>query len=509
MGAEEALEEACGCGGVVTTTLGFRFPLGRYHATPWGRQVNEAAVEWPPSPWRILRALFATWQWRLPELDGERVWAVLEALTDAPGYWLPRHAEGHTRHYMPDVDHGPVVSKDKTLDPFTAVTRSEEVLVRWPATLDEVGSDTLASLCGLLPYLGRAESICDARLVPDAELPDGEDWIEPGGSASLADEPTRVLVPTSPLDRRALLSRTTQVRKERRTGPPGSRWVPYHVPPADRPPALPVRRRPRRPVVDAVVLRLDGKVLPGVHDTVKYGHVLRRAAISRRGTPSANLSGHMADGADKAGESAGGGRDRDDPAAPPEWRLENHAHAHYLVVDADGDRLLDTAIVWAPNHGQGFTDDEVAALFAIDRLTSTWFRGFRPVRVAAVAAGRVQDVAPERFCSTATTWRSVTPFVPYRHQKRWQSTEEFLRTEIERELSTRSLPCADIEQLPGDWLSFHRSRSPDRPSGRALGLRLRFASPLPVAQPLTLGYLSHFGLGLFRPEGSLRPMARS
>ena len=31
-------------------------PAGRFHATPWGRHVNEGAVEWPPSPWRFLRA---------------------------------------------------------------------------------------------------------------------------------------------------------------------------------------------------------------------------------------------------------------------------------------------------------------------------------------------------------------------------------------------------------------------------------------------------------------------
>ncbi len=41
-------------------TLIFRFPAGRYHATPWGHHVNEGLIEWPPSPWRLLRALLAT-----------------------------------------------------------------------------------------------------------------------------------------------------------------------------------------------------------------------------------------------------------------------------------------------------------------------------------------------------------------------------------------------------------------------------------------------------------------
>lgn len=40
-------------------TLKLRFPGGRYHATPWGHHVNEGLIEWPPSPWRLLRALIA------------------------------------------------------------------------------------------------------------------------------------------------------------------------------------------------------------------------------------------------------------------------------------------------------------------------------------------------------------------------------------------------------------------------------------------------------------------
>lgn len=40
-------------------TVKLRFPGGRYHATPWGHHVNEGRIEWPPSPWRLLRAFIA------------------------------------------------------------------------------------------------------------------------------------------------------------------------------------------------------------------------------------------------------------------------------------------------------------------------------------------------------------------------------------------------------------------------------------------------------------------
>ena len=63
-----------------------RFPAGRFHATPWGRHVNEGAVEWPPSPWRILRALIATWYLKVsPEEAPEPLMRkLIQALAQQP-----------------------------------------------------------------------------------------------------------------------------------------------------------------------------------------------------------------------------------------------------------------------------------------------------------------------------------------------------------------------------------------------------------------------------------------
>ena len=52
----------------MSITLKLTFPAGRYHATPWGRHVNEGVPEWPPSPWRLLRALVAVWKRACPDL---------------------------------------------------------------------------------------------------------------------------------------------------------------------------------------------------------------------------------------------------------------------------------------------------------------------------------------------------------------------------------------------------------------------------------------------------------
>jgi len=41
------------------------FPLGRFHATPWRvNPFDDPHGEWPPSPWRLIRAVTARWyQW--------------------------------------------------------------------------------------------------------------------------------------------------------------------------------------------------------------------------------------------------------------------------------------------------------------------------------------------------------------------------------------------------------------------------------------------------------------
>jgi len=72
------------------------FPWGRYHANPWGRHVNEGAVELPPSPWR---PLCATWRTRAPELDtyrAERA-AFLRVTFDEP--LAGPIALGHLSHF--------------------------------------------------------------------------------------------------------------------------------------------------------------------------------------------------------------------------------------------------------------------------------------------------------------------------------------------------------------------------------------------------------------------------
>ena len=162
----------------VTTVVAVKFPLGRYHATPWDASVNEGRVEWPPSPWRILRALVSTFKTRLSHLPEEQVTQLFNRLVEEPpSYQLPPFGKAHTRHYMPTAK-----KRSMAFDPFLSVSPDRELFVEFTHRADREERKLLAALLEAMPYLGRADSVCHARL---ADKP-----VENGDAVRLVPEAT-------------------------------------------------------------------------------------------------------------------------------------------------------------------------------------------------------------------------------------------------------------------------------------------------------------------------------
>lgn len=459
-------------------TIELSFPWGRYHANPWGRSANEAAVEWPPSPWRLLRALVASWKLHFPDLPDATVEPVLGAIAGPPRYLLPPFSVAHTRHYLPGINHREGVRTDtaKTFDAFVATARDARVLIEWPADLADGQRAVLDDLVGALSYLGRSESLVVGRLLDSAV--ESERWLT---TSQAADEVVRVLAPELPLDVAALMSTPTQVRAKRLRQPPATRWLTYPQPsnPEDM---------LRPPVVDsepcaAVRFAITASALPPRHAAVALGDVLRRAALRRVDRQRDGRRSRTLAGKDAEGHALGG----------------RHEHAHYLAFGRNGSRRLDTMVVWAPAR---IDDDDLLALASCDRLWAP--QGVRidgltgrTLDLGVEAFGSVETVAPE-LVGPATTWTSITPYAPTRRRK--GALAEQLLADVTAELHHRELPTPlDVVVLTGDWLSFRRHRVSEslREARRAFGLRIEFAEP--VRGPLALGQLSHFGLGLFRP----------
>lgn len=470
----------------MATTLEIEFPWGRYHATPWNRSANEGAAEWPPSPWRVLRALYATWRHRRPQLSTTVVEEMLRALAVAPHYLLPPATEGHSRHYYPDLEY----KTDLVFDPFMAFDPGASVAITWPVDLSASQLDTLRELGACMAYLGRAESLCVSRVVDRPEM-DGRYPCAPRDSRSPRRRSpygygvVRVLVPRAPLDIDQLTVATAEVREARHTDPPGADWVDYEVPPAEPATAAApsVARQTERPTI--VRWSVDAPALPSINAAVTMAEALRAAAmkqfdhhgIQRR---SATLAGKDADGTP----------------------LEDHRHAHYLATDEDGDGLIDHLTVWAP---AGLDNGETAALGRIRVLRGRRFESvsdFRRVRLGLIAVGSIAAVPS--LAGPARTWASHTPFSPTRYRKRRQAPDAFIAEHVRLELSRRGQPLpaatARIDRDRSTWLAFRRRRHGDAPdrSRPATGVRIEFDEP--VTGPLALGALSHFGLGLLTPS---------
>ena len=205
----------------------FEFKAKRYHATQWGRHVNEGVPEWPPSPWRILRGMVATWRRTAARDSGGRVVPILEALaSEYPSFHLPPASTGHTRHYMPYIE-GTRERTTLVIDSFVAVCPGKPLFAVWQnLELDIQQRADLGAILRNMPYLGRAESWVEASLAsehPEINSSPLEDGALPEGDWEIA----RTLMPRSPIKLEDLEKETSTLRRSGRIDPEGAQWWPY------------------------------------------------------------------------------------------------------------------------------------------------------------------------------------------------------------------------------------------------------------------------------------------
>jgi CRISPR-associated protein Csb2 len=468
------------------TTIRLTFPAARYHATPWGRHVNEGTPEWPPSPYRLLRALYDVWRRKCEDLPEDSVREVLEALAlDPPRFHLPPAVATHTRSYLNANSKDPT-DKNLVFDPFLVFDRPHGCYLSWPAIeLSPRQRDTLGQLLANLNFLGRSESWVQA-----------EPWDGPvtgilseiASTIARSGESVPVACVVSPVDFNskkgtwmdALTYSTANLLKERASAPPLLRMLRY-ARPENALIANPVRQLSRhRMPVQAVVLGLDSTVLPLVTTTIEVAEQVRKklmGAHKRRmgGDPtqlSEVFSGKTPDGAKRL----------------------DHGHLYILPLGNKHGRI-DCILLLNPLRP--FTPDELDAVRGVREL---YQRDGRPgVRCVVTWQGALDGGG--RHPSPVVV--SATPFVPPRHWRKGRDHARFIEEEVRRECRNHHLgvepeTIEPLKHMPGlfDGIEYRRNRKDD-PVRPGYALRLTFRQP--VLAPFSIGYGAHFGLGQFRP----------
>lgn len=507
----------------------FRFPAGRYHATPWQRHVNEADVEWPPSPWRVLRALIAVWFRKVEGNAGTFTQAELQALVSAlcsepPLYHLPPVVHANSRHYMP-------VRKDEralVYDGFLSIDPGEKLTMIWPTLhLAEDLKELLVRLLQQLGYLGRAESWVEAKLVDSADAPmntfplSSRPSLETETDAS-EKEFVHVLVPmpsaryaswrgdqiprSSPGKRAteslsedifgALSIDTNNLEAAGRIQPPGAEWLVYERPSLSETPTRLSELRKSVLTAHAARFAVVSKPRPSMLDALDITEVLHVALLDLCGDSAPTVvSGREDDGTVSA---------------------HNHRHLFLLPEDADGDGYIDHITVYSAEE---IPADIMRILPGISWLaTPRWWSG--PQRQWSLYFEGYFDLNPAVAGSAtlpallghATVWVSRTPYLHPWHVKR--NGKFGAADQIRRELRLRGFPepcrVEPVEDLVSDGrryqsYQFRRTRrfkrqTPPDLHGGFWEVEFRES----VRGPIALGTNCHFGLGLFVPKAYAR-----
>lgn len=514
----------------MSVTLSIRFLTGRFHATPWNHQVNEGIVEYPPSPWRILRALVSAY-YHLPDRPPrDRLCQLVTTLANTlPSYQVPPHTTAHTRHYMPLRKEGKDTTA-KVLDTFIVFDRATMKAEQAPAMqvvwrdveLDDEQQELLERLCQNLTYLGRAESWCDVSVSNQMQTACN---VQPLGAYEVtADETTRVLTPLSSSEFEGFRAALANVPRPKRakwkipqdlldvlevdigdlhrqgwSGVPGARWATYTLSKTATTSEvqLSLSDRPTLARFD-----LTGKVLPRLTEALHVGERFRQALMRRSHDDSEAMQTFS--GRQQTGETR-----------------EHQRHAWYLPEDSDNDGRIDRVWVFA---AEGFNEDAVRVL---SQLSSVWSGKAFQVQTRLTGLGTLEDYRKTAMKQSSSllgysqVWRSLTPFVLPRHPKKKIDPETGWRVEgvefqakrllgqLPSILSTESLAdlLVDVRVLTDSdmgtphWREFRRRRHSGhgrKSSDRGYWVELKFKEAR--SGPIAIGYGAHFGLGLFVPH---------
>lgn len=490
---------------------------GRYHAHVWGEaQFAMAGAEWPPSPWRLLRALASAWFETRPapsttaDRDG-----LIEALgcSRAPEIWLPATTFREIRYYQP------LEQKRALHHDFFAVPAGHRFYFVFEASLNEGHQQLLDTLLKRVQYFGRAESRATLQRVTMGGPPSGFFRVLPRErAAGTGWSPRPVLCPSHDFrasdlwaprepassnkgkkakkaanENGAPVHLVDALLSARKPLPDGSSRIEYAQPDGSLVHEIPSTKTPRSPITEivdtrSVRLRLCRRIPIAISDVVAVARAYRDAVAEIFKAANPGIHSRALTGREDDGSVSRGNR-----------------HAYYLPQPSAPGIELSALLVVVPSE-IALTRLELDALLAVERVRLRWNDRY-PITVIPEVVNGDRRVASER-------WRSITPFLPPHHHRAGHNetcTDQHLLSCIQNSCGVAPVRIAPISGPAGmgsrTLVRAHEYASAVAESADARSWRLtrRFAQwfsvefSAPVVLAHAVGKDAHFGLGQFTP----------
>lgn len=506
------------------------FPLGRFHATPWKAfPYDDPHGEWPPSPWRLLRAVIAR-SYQLeretgaPDDDVRK--QLVQAFAQSSISWhLPEFTwrGPGLRQYQPaKFDEVPAGNKEpgkmtykktKVQDNFWLTSPDAEPILwrlkseQWLFPVRKLLADCLDRMT----YFGRAESLTSIRLL-DREP------IHSSANCSLtqarSETSVPVLCPRADATMKQILMTTDDKAIADSTTPPGAVWK-FAIRP-QRPAVKPrnIMMQPRNlDSLELIQFAIGSRVAPTVDSIVVLTHQFRGRTIRAfLGRPWKEVQ--------KAGDvkslnavSLLSGKDADGKM------IRGHRHAYYSIWFDRETKKPFRFLVWrrrdipfsareqralldAARHplALNFSDPRNRKRNKSEKHGDPWTIHLMPLDSFVLPPPGFDFKKPSR------SWESAIPYVPPRHVFNCRGEVkpgESVPEQIDRELDRLGLPKrrVDFDHNKGRWIKVHQPKTErgDATNAAKRGFNVKLTFESSVTGPLTLGHSCHFGLGLFDP----------
>ncbi|MDE0525476.1 MAG: type I-U CRISPR-associated protein Csb2 [Thaumarchaeota archaeon] len=220
---------------------------------------------------------------------------------------------------------------------------------------------------------------------------------------------------------------------------------------------------------------------PPIEKTITVAGLMRRSVMAKIGNARTSIPEYIS-GHDHTGKPL----------------QNNHRQAFWLPVDADCDGLIDHVAVFVQ---EGFERSIQDVFYSIRQLNDghglvldVSFRGFYGRKSLEKRCG---------LFKSKKDWISATPYFMPWHMKKNYNRDEQIRKECRKRGFGNIPSITDHEIRVGGkrmsteaFHSIHNKQRPINPTGDAL--KISFKEP--IRGPVSLGFGSHFGLGMFVPD---------